>query len=195
MQSENSISERNEIVNIDQGMTETAITINGLPGTINLAQITKMFSEFGTITNITFSPYRMYGYSFMNAIVCIKLTEENETQKTVQNVQKQSSVLSDNETKNEKLSFQETEVKDRSVDKTDSMAIRRRNVGGAGGIMDNNKQSNVNQNQRNRNKQVGGIDPDVLAKEIDDLLADTSDEDSDSDSSSDSDSDIEEEKK
>merc|ERR1712048_304503 len=103
------------------------------------------------------------------------------------------------------FSFQnkeETEAKDRSVDKTDGMAIRRRNVG-APSVMDN-RQQQTRVDHANRSKPMGGIDPDVLAKEIDDLLADTDededdsdsdDSDSSSDSDSDSDSDDDDDKK
>ena len=150
-------------------LQETVITVNGLPGNVNLSQITKMFGDFGNISNITFSPYQMMGHSFMNAIVCVNL----KNQGGAGNVSSQSSGG------DQQLSFQsdipeEREVKDRSVDK-DAMKTLRRNV----------NTSPMAQNQRQIQQKQGGIDPDVLAKEIDELLADTDDEDESSDSSTD----------
>eukprot|EP01084_Bolivina_argentea_P286658 491777_1 len=93
------------IGNVSKTLNETVITVNGLPGNVNLAQITKMFNEFGTITNITFSPYQMFGHSLMNAIVNVKLQNIN--------INKES-----NNNNNNNMSFQkEQDIKDRSVEK------------------------------------------------------------------------------
>merc|ERR1712130_686419 len=104
---------------------------------------------------------------------------------------------------NSGFSFQENEVKDRSVDKEEIKTMRRGGMGGGGrGNMMNQGQGQTHPQRGGGgrdNRVGGGIDPDVLAKEIDELLADTdSDDDSDSDidlstteSDSDSDSDSE----
>merc|ERR1712129_256296 len=136
----------------------------------------------------------------MNAIVCVKLKEDNQSVTAIPNVivnnESNDGKLKENVIKsvdamsnanNEGLSFQnqtESKVKDRSMDKVDSMAIRRRNMEHKPPQIQN-QQRNVD--YANRSKPMGAIDPDVLAKEIADLLADT-DEDDESDSDSDSDS-------
>lgn len=168
-------------------LSETAITVSGLPGTVSVAQITKMFGDFGTVKNITFSPYQMLGHSMMNAIVTVALKQEN-----VQNVQKTESRTESVQDSNSGFSFQENEVKDRSVDKEEIKTMRRGGMGGGGrgNIMNQGQGQTHSQRGGNRDNRVGGgIDPDVLAKEIDELLADTDSED-DKDSDDDSDSDI-----
>eukprot|EP01084_Bolivina_argentea_P127498 225472_1 len=69
---------RNIVTNNVKELNETTVTINGLPGNVNMEQITKMFDEFGDVVNVIFSPYEMFGNTFMNAIVSVKLKQNND---------------------------------------------------------------------------------------------------------------------
>ena len=169
----NPVSNLNEQTSGNLKLQETVITVNGLPGNVNLSQITKMFGEFGNITNITFSPYQMMGHSFMNAIVSVNL-KGAQAQSQGQGQEQQLSFQSRSGTGSGSILPDERDIKDRSVDK-EEMKTLRRNVNSMG-QHHQRQQQNVGQRQ-------GGIDPDILAKEIDELLAD-SDEDDDDDSSS-----------
>ena len=120
-------------------LSETAITVNGLPGSVSLAQITKMFGDFGVIKNITFSPYQMMGHSLMNAIVTVALKEGDQNTKpppqragTMPPAPSMEPVHSERSS-NSGFSFQENEVKDRSVDKEEIKTMRRGGMGGGGG--------------------------------------------------------------
>ena len=146
-------------------LKETVITVNGLPGNVNLSRATKMLGEFRNISNITFSRinYQKMGHSFMNAIVCINMKEGD----------KELSFQTESEsgTGSELPLPEPREIKDRSVDK-EEMKTLRRNV---------NPMNQQRQNQNIAQKQ-SEIDADALAKEIDELLADTDDEDESDDS-------------
>eukprot|EP01084_Bolivina_argentea_P107530 192264_1 len=155
----------NEVQNVSKKLSETAISISGLPGNVNLAQITRMFGDLGDISNISLSPYMMFGHSFMNAVVSVKLRNGSIGNASIESDDKQAAAVD------------ERNIKDRSVEKGELKTMR----------------TNVGETRANK-ANVGGIDPDILAKEIDELLADTDDEDestSGSDSGSDSDGDAE----